>query len=83
MDIDCSLDLNSKTELAGIHSRHIQPHGTTIRNGTATARRFPSAPSPERADTSGSDGVAHQRAPVGDSFDDEQWSDYLLDPQSH
>ena len=46
-------------------------HGVPIWNGTATARRLPSGPGSERANTPRSDSVACQRALVGDSLDDE------------
>ena len=57
-------------------------HGVPTRKGAITARQFPEAPGPKRTDTSGGDGVARQRGLVGDSQNDEQWSDDLSNSSS-
>ena len=45
--------------------------------GTGTTRRLASTPKVERTGISTDDGVARQRALVGNSANDEQWSDDL------
>ena len=83
MGIDGSL--NPNPELA----REVQPtsthrtRGIPTRNGTATTRQFLSGSGSERTDSPRVDGVASQRALVGDSLNDEQWSDDLSDPPSY
>ena len=57
-------------------------HGVPTRKGAITARQFPEAPGPEHTDTSGGDGVARQCGLVGDSQNDEQWSDDLSNSSS-
>ena len=47
------------------------------------SHRFPSTPDLERTDISGDDSVTRQRAPVGDSLDDEQCGDHLFNPWPH
>jgi len=56
-------------------------HGVLTTEGTTAIRQLPSAPSSE-TDTSGDSGAC-QRAPVGDSLNDEQWSNDLSIPSSH
>ena len=56
-------------------------HGVCTREDT-TAIRQPPAPKFERTGVSG-DSSARQRAPVGDSLDDEQWSNDLSIPSPH
>ena len=55
----------------------------TAKRGSIATRRFPLPPNIERTGISSGDGVARQRAPVGDPLNDEQWSDNLLGPPSH
>ena len=54
-------------------------HGTPTRMVTL---RLLLAPNFELIDTPGDDGVTRQRAPAGDSLNDEQWSDDLPNPPS-
>ena len=54
-------------------------HGVPIGEDSTTTRRLLSAPGSE-AKTSRDNGVARQRALVGNSLDDEQWSDNLTNP---
>ena len=56
-----------------IHRAHREPTG----KGPTAIRRLPSAPKVERTKISGHDTGACQRALVGDSFNDEEWSDDL------
>ena len=58
-------------------------HGIPTRKGTAITRQLPSAPSFELGGTPGDDGVARQRALVGDSLNDEQRGDGLSNPASN
>ena len=69
----------AKVYSAPIH----RTHGDPIRKGNVTTCRNSSAPNFERAEMSGGDIVARQRALVGNSLDDEQWSDDLSNPPSH
>ena len=57
-------------------------HGVLTSEGTTAIRHFPPTPSSERTDSSRDSG-ARQRAPVGDSLNDEQWSNDLSIPPSH
>ena len=52
-------------------------HGVPAGKGVTTVRRLSSAPKDERTRISGRDTVARQRALIGDSLNDEQWSDDL------
>ena len=79
MEIDRSFNLNLR--LTRVHSVLIRRIGAvSVMNDTTPTRRPPSTPCFERADTPGSDSVARQRALVGDSLNDEQWSDDLFNP---
>lgn len=57
-------------------------HVVPARKSTATVRRPPPAPKAERAGVSGGDAVARQCALIGNSFNDEQWSDDLRSRQT-
>ena len=57
--------------------------GVPTRNGSTTVRQLPSAPCFERTETSGDESVARQGALIGDSLNDEQWSDNLSNPSLH
>jgi len=52
-------------------------HGVLTRNDPRTTRRPPSAPKVDRTDISSGDTFARQRPLIGDSLNDEQWSDDL------
>jgi len=81
MGIDRSLDPN--LILARVRPTLTnRSHGVLTTEGTTATRQLPSSPNSERTDTSG-DGGARQRAPVGDSLNDEQWSNDLSIPSSH
>ena len=71
-------------KLARVHSTLIHgTHGVPTEGGTTLTRRLLSAPCFERTKMSGDEGIARQRALVGDSLDDEQWSEDLTNPSSH
>ena len=53
----------------------------TTGKGTITAHRSSSGPGFEPTDLSGGDGIARQRALVGDSLNDEQRSNDLSEPR--
>lgn len=83
MEINRSLDPNPNPELAGdLFTGIRQTHGIHTGWGITTTRQLSSGPGMERADISGDDSVARQRAPVCDSFDDEQRCDDLPNPYS-
>ena len=84
MEIDCSLDPNPDPELARDLFVFIrQTHGIHTRWNITTPGQLSAGPSVERrTNVSGGDSVARQRAPVRDSFDDEQRSDHLSNPWS-
>ena len=66
--------------LAGARSILIHRTNRIPTKRTTVTRQFPSGLGFERADMSGCDTVARQRAPAGNSLNDEQWSDHLSDP---
>ena len=71
-------------KLARVHPALIHgTHGVPTEGGTALTRRPLSVPCFERTKMSGYEGVARQCALVGDSLDDEQWSEDLTNPSSH
>lgn len=84
MEIDCSLNPNpelARTSSVLIHRTHGVP--TTSLESTTGSRRLPPAPGGvELAGTSGGNCVARQRVLVGDSLDDEEWSNDLSNPPS-
>ena len=81
MRIGRSLIPNPKITRA--HSKAIRrTHRVSVRKGNITCRH-PSGPNLERAEMPGGDSVARQRALIGNSLDDEQWSDDLYNPSSH
>ena len=57
-------------------------HGALIRKDTTTSRP-PSAPKVERTYVPGDDRVTRQCILVGDSLNDEEWSDDLSNPSSY
>ena len=62
------------------HSKTIRrTRRVSIRKGNVICRH-PSGPNLKRAEMPGSDGVARQRALIGNYLDDEQWSDDLYNP---
>ena len=81
MEIDRSLNTNTKLARAPcvlVHGTHGVP---TAREGTTAGRRLPSAPADvELAGTPVGDSVTCQRALISDSANDEQWSDDLSIP---
>jgi len=81
MEIDCSLGPNPR--FTGALSRLIHRiRGVRTRESAATAPRLPLTPSPESTDMPGGYRVqVCRRVSVGDSFNDEEWSDDL--PSSH
>lgn len=80
MKAGCSLNVDP--QFTRVPSTAIlRTYGIHIGKSATTSRR-PSRPSVERIDGSGGNGVTRQRALIGDSFNDEQWSDDLLDPWS-
>ena len=82
MRIGRSLNLNPRFVRA--HSMPIyRTRVVPVGKGTTATRRNLSAPSSERAEMSGGESIARQRALVGNSLDDEQWSDDLFNPLSH
>lgn len=60
-----------------------QTRGIPTREGVTVVRRPPRAPGFERSDTPRDGGLTRQRAPIGNSLNDEQRSDDLPDPSSH
>ena len=70
-DIDCRLISNPKLTGACPMLAH-RAHWVPTREDTTRTGRSPLAAGFERAVTSGSDSVTRQRAPVGDSLNDEQ-----------
>ena len=71
-------------KLARVHPALIHgTHGVPTEDGTSLTRRLLSAPCFERTKMSGDEGIARQRALVGDPLDDEQWSEDLTSPSSH
>ena len=57
-------------------------HRVLTTEDTTATRQLPSSPSSERTDGSGSSGP-RRRTPVGDSLNDEQWSNDLSVPPSY
>ena len=81
MEINRSLDPNRtlvRVRSVLIH-RTREPHTS---KSTATTRRHPLALSLKLTEMSGGDSIARQRAFIGNSLNDEQWSDDLSNPPS-
>ena len=77
--IDRNLDSNPRLARAfSIPIHQVQRIHTG--RGAITVRQFPSAPKIDRTLTSGDDGAARQRAPVGDSLNDKQRGNDLPNP---
>lgn len=76
MEIDRSLDPGPKFTRALSILIH-QIRGVRTGESAATVPRLPLTPGPERANMSGDYGVVRRRVSVGDSLDDEEWSDDL------
>ena len=57
--------------------------GVSIRNNTAPTRQLPLTSRFERTEMSGDETFVRQRALVGNSLNDEQRCDDLLDPSLH
>jgi len=80
MEIGRSLDHNLR--LARVLSSHQILEASTKR-GTIATCWFSLPLNIERTGVSSGNSVACQRAPIGDSLNDEQWSDHLSNPSSH
>ena len=78
VEIDRSLNISPNLKLAGVLSTLTRrtSHGVPTREAT-TICRLPSALSFELADGSVDDIIARQRTLIGDSLDNEHWSDDL------
>ena len=73
--------LNLTPRLARAHSMPIhRTRGASTWKGITTICQLPSAPGFERTEASGDDSIACQRTFVGNSLNDEQWSDHLSKP---
>ena len=82
MEINLRLDPNTKVARARTLSiLNHDVHGVPTRKGTATTSRPPPTPEVERTGISIDDSVTRQCALVGDSPNDEQWSDDLSSHQ--
>jgi len=79
-EIDRGLDPNIK--LVRVPPVSTWDRGVLIRNGPITTRRPPLAPKVDRTDISSGDTSACQRPPIGDSLNDEEWSDDLQSYQT-
>jgi len=77
MEVNRSLNPNPNPELARELFVLLRQTRRMHTGWNITTTRQLSGPSVERANMSGDDSVARQRAPVCNSFDDEQWSDHL------
>ena len=76
-----SISVNLSPSLARTCSPHIRrSHGVLTRKVSTAIWRPPSGPSLELAHVGGNDGIARQRALIGDSLDDKEWSDDLFNP---
>ena len=81
MEFERGVDPNAKLVRAlSILVRRV--HGVSTGKGTTAIRRLPSAPEAEGTGVSGRDTGARQRALIGDSLNDEQWSDDLPSHQT-
>ena len=82
IDIDCCLDRNPKlATVLFIPTR--RTHEGSTKRGIIPTRWLPLPPNVERTSVSSCNSATRQRALVGDSSNDEQWSDNLSDPPSH
>ena len=81
-EIDRGLDPNIKLIRAPSVSTH-WVHGVLIRSDPTTTRRPPLAPKVDRTDISGGDTFARQRTLIGNSSNDEQWSNHLRPYQTN
>ena len=57
--------------------------GVPVRKGTTTTHQLPSIPKHELTSMSRDDSGVRQHTLIGDSFNDEQWSDDLSNPSSY
>jgi len=80
-EIDRGLDHNVKLVRTPSISTH-RDHGVLVRSDPTTTRRPPSAPKVDRTNVSSGDTFARQRPLIGDSLNDEQWSDDLRSHQT-
>jgi len=77
MEFERGVDPNARKLIRALPILIRRVHGVPAGKGATTVRRLSSAPEDERTGISGRDTVARQRVLIGDSLNDEQWSDDL------
>ena len=84
MEIDRSLDRDPKFTRP-VPMLLCETHRVCTKSATIATRRLPAGPNVDRTGVTVSrdDCVARQRALVGHTIDNQQWSDSLSDPSSH
>jgi len=81
VEIDRGLDPNIKFIRAPSITTH-WAHGVRIGDDLTATRRPPSVPKVDRTDTPGGKAFTRQRPLIGDSLNDEQWSNHLRSHQT-